>query len=145
MAKKRDDGQERPADNDVRTDLPPGVKLLRALKGYEDAVKSVAFDPQGRTLASGSTGGTVKLWEVRSGKLLRRLERHSGSVLSVAFDPQGRTLASGSADGTAKLWEARSGKLVRTLEVHKGWATSVAFDPLMPPWPTCASRCAGRR
>ncbi len=37
---------------------------------------SVAFDPSGRTLASGSGDNTVKLWEVASGKLLRTLEGH---------------------------------------------------------------------
>ena len=37
---------------------------------------SVAFDPQGETLASGSDDNTVKLWEARSGKLLRTLEGH---------------------------------------------------------------------
>jgi hypothetical protein len=34
--------------------LPPGVTLLRVLKGHRDTVTSVAFDPQGRTLASGA-------------------------------------------------------------------------------------------
>ena len=80
---------------------------------------SVAFDPQGGTLASGSDDNTVKLWEARSGKLLRTLEGHQSSVCSVAFDPQGGTLASGSDDNTVKLWEARSGKLLRTLEGHQ--------------------------
>ncbi len=34
--------------------LPPGVKLLRTLEGHQGTVYSVAFDPQGETLASGS-------------------------------------------------------------------------------------------
>ena len=80
-----------------RPELPPGVKLLRTLEGHQGAVLSVAFDPQGGTLASGSDDKTVKLWEARSGKLLRTLEGHQDSVMSVAFDPQGGTLASGSA------------------------------------------------
>ena len=45
-------------------------KLLRTLEGHENYVYSVAFDPAGRTLASGSVDNTVKLWEVASGKLL---------------------------------------------------------------------------
>ena len=116
------------ADNTFR-ELPPGVKLLRTLEGHQDAVKSVAFDPQGGTLASGSEDNTVKLWEARSGKLLRTLEGHQNTVWSVAFDPQGGTLASGSEDNTVKLWEARSGKLLRTLEGHQDAVFSVAFDP----------------
>jgi len=106
-----------------------GVKLLRTLEGHQHVVFSVAFDPQGGTLASGSSDGTVKLWEARSGKLLRTLEGHQRAVFSAAFDPQGGTLASGSSDRTVKLWEARSGKLLRTLEGHQGGVWSVAFDP----------------
>jgi len=104
----------------VRNKLPPGVKLLRTLKGHKNEVCSVAFDPQGGMLASGSEDEMVKLWEARSGKLVRTLEGHKNWVRSVAFDPQGQTLASGSHDKTVKLWEVRSGKLLRTLEGHKG-------------------------
>ena len=92
-------------------------------------VRSVAFDPQGGTLASGSADNTVKLWEAASGKLLRTLEGHQELVLSVAFDPQGGTLASGSYDNTVKLWEAASGKLLRTLEGHTELSICVAFSP----------------
>ena len=62
-------------------ELPPGVKLLRTLAGHQDAVLSVAFDPQGGTLASGSGDKTVKLWEPASGKLLRTLEGHQNAGL----------------------------------------------------------------
>lgn len=110
-------------------ELPPGVKLLRTLEGHKGKVRSVAFDPQGGTLASGSDDKTVKLWEARTGKLLRTLEGHKEAVTTVAFDPQGGTFASGSMDNTVKLWEARSGKLLRTLDVASCTVWSVAFDP----------------
>jgi WD40 repeat protein len=110
--------------------LPRGVKLLRTLEGHKNVVFSVAFDPEGRTLVSGSHDKTVKLWEVASGKLLRTLEGHNDLVWSVAFDPAGRTLASGSHDETVRLWEVASGKLLRTLERHKDLVWSVAFDPV---------------
>ncbi|MGH8654176.1 MAG: WD40 repeat domain-containing protein [Gammaproteobacteria bacterium] len=56
------------------------MKLLRTLEGHENVVMSVAFDPMGRTLASGSADKTVKLWEVASGKLLRTLKGRLGLV-----------------------------------------------------------------
>jgi small GTP-binding protein len=122
MAKKRQRTRE-----EIRPDLPPGVKLLRSFEGHQDVVRSVAFDPHGETLASGSDDHTVKLWETQSGKLLRTIQGHKEWAWSVAFDPQGGTLASGSADGAVKLWEVRSGKLLRTLEGNH--VNSLAFDP----------------
>src|SRR6476620_10963105 len=127
MGNKKEQGQR--ANEELRPELPPGVKLLRTIEGHQDAVRSMAFDPRGETLASGSGDNTVKLWETRSGKLLRTLEGHQNQVHSVAFDPQGRMLASGGYDKTVKLWEVRSGKLLRTLKGHQSWVYTVAFDP----------------
>src|SRR5947199_3802572 len=102
MAKKKKRGQRanEALPQELPPELPTGVKLLRTLEGHQGVVYSVAFDPQGETLASGSDDKTVKLWEARSGKLLRTLEGHQGVVMSVSFDPQSGMLASGSADNT---------------------------------------------
>src|SRR5579864_5621595 len=115
---KRIKSEEQPVNQQAPAVLLPGVIGFRTLEGHQHAVYSVAFDPQGETLAIGSTDHTVKLWEARSGKLLRTLEGHQQPVYSVAFDPHGGTLASGSGDHTVKLWETASGKLLRTLEGH---------------------------
>jgi len=78
--------------------------LLRILTGHTSYVLSVAFSPDGLTLASGSHDNTIKLWEVPTGRLLRTLTEHTNYVSSVAFSPYGLTLASGSIDKTIKLW-----------------------------------------
>lgn len=108
MAKKKPEATVGPSGQGVAPPLPAAVKLRPTLEGHQNAVLSVAFDPPGGTLASGSGDKTVKLWQARSGKLLRALEGHQNSVLSVAFDPQGGTLASGSSDRAVKLrWRVR--------------------------------------
>jgi serine/threonine protein kinase len=110
----------------------PRVRLLRTLRGHSDTVDSVAFSPDGLTLASGSNEDhTIKLWEVYSGQLLNTLQGYSNSDLSVAFSPDGRTLASGGHDKdyTIKLWDAASGQLLRVLQGHSGTVESVAFSP----------------
>ncbi|MBE8986568.1 WD40 repeat domain-containing protein, partial [Nostoc sp. LEGE 12450] len=66
-------------------------------------VNSVAFSPDGKTIASGSSDNTVRLWNL-AGQELKTLKGHSSYVLSVAFSPDGKTIASGSNDNTVRLW-----------------------------------------
>ena len=101
----------------------------QTLNGHASPVRSVAFSPDGRTLATGSDDNTVKLWDIANGKELRTLEGHADVVSSVAFSPDGRTLATGSYDRTVKLWDIANGKELRTLEGHASPVWSVAFSP----------------
>jgi WD40 repeat protein len=101
----------------------------RTLAGHTGWVRTVAFSPDGATLASGSDDKMLILWDVQSGQQLRTLEGHTGVVYSVAFSPDGATLASASWDKTVVLWDAMSGRRLRTLEGHQAGVNSVAFLP----------------
>jgi WD40 repeat protein len=86
---------------------PETLSLLRTLTGHKGIDLSVAFSPDGQTLASGSGGyydKTIKLWNVATGQDLRTLTGHTDWVFTVAFSPDGQTLASGSRDNTIKIW-----------------------------------------
>jgi len=96
---------------------------------HTGSVKTVAFCPDGKTLASSSRDKTIRLWDVASGKEIRTLTGHSRGVNSVAFCPDGKTLASGSRDNTIRLWDVLSGKEIRTLTGHSNEVQSVAFCP----------------
>jgi predicted NACHT family NTPase len=102
---------------------------VSTLSGHTDWVRSVAFNPNGQFLVSGSDDKTIKLWEVASGREARTLSGHTDWVNSVAFNPNGQFLISGSDDKTIKLWEVASGREVRTLTGHTYWVLSVAFSP----------------
>ena len=100
-----------------------------ALLPVEDRVYSVAFSPDGTTLASALDNGKIELWEVKTGARIGTLDRQSLWVPPVVFSSDGAILASGSGDGTVLLWDVSTRAEVATLEGHTGRVRSVAFTP----------------
>ena len=68
----------------------------------------LAFAPDGKTLASAESDGTIRLWNVRTRKVALELRGHEGIVSKVGFSPDSKLLASCGADGTLRLWSAPS-------------------------------------
>jgi WD40 repeat protein/tRNA A-37 threonylcarbamoyl transferase component Bud32 len=71
---------------------------------------SVAFSPDGHTLATGGIDPLVHLWDIRTGKLVRELEQNVGNaVWALEFSSDGRLLAMSGGDSFASLWDVASG------------------------------------
>ena len=90
-------------------------------------VTSVAFSPNGATLASGSNS-TIHLWDVATKTNFAALSGHPWSILALSFSPDGKILASGSEVSTVKLWNLATGIDIATL-AHDSNVWSVAFSP----------------
>ncbi|MXV78963.1 WD40 repeat domain-containing protein, partial [Candidatus Poribacteria bacterium] len=75
---------------------------------HKESVRCVAFSPDGKTLASGSSDTTIRLWDAATGEHKRTLNGHTANVDIVTFSPDGKTLATGSQDGTALIWDFAS-------------------------------------
>jgi WD40 repeat protein len=104
--------------------------LKQTITGHTQTVESVAFSPDGKTLASGSGDRTIKLWDAQTGALKQTLtEESAGKVYSIVFSPDGMTLASGGSDKTLKLWDTQTGSLQHIWTGHVESILSVAFSP----------------
>jgi len=89
----------------------------------------VAFSPDGKSLISGNTDGTITVWDAETGTEVRTLKGHEKRIRSLVLSPDGKRIASGSGDGTIKIWHINNGLELITIQTNKGGIRSIAFNP----------------
>ncbi|SOF02468.1 WD40 repeat [Streptomyces sp. OV198] len=105
---------------DVATGRP------RTSLSLADGAATVAFSPDGHTLAISGHDGTVRIWDMTTRRA--RTVPTGGSAGALAYSPDGSTLATASSGNTVKLWNTATSQLQTTLTGHQDTVTSVAFS-----------------
>jgi WD40 repeat protein/serine/threonine protein kinase len=96
-------------------------------------VNGLAFSPEGDLLASAGGDGTIKVWNLATGRVIKPLEKaHSGFVCSVAFHPKGKHLASVGQDKRVRVWDWTTGEKVFDAPCDGAYFSmqAVAFSPI---------------
>ncbi|MDF3055271.1 MAG: WD-repeat protein [Gammaproteobacteria bacterium] len=100
----------------------------RFQNSYSGSIRSVAFSPDGKILASGGDDGILRLWNVEHGICERILEAHNDRVVCVAFSTDAKYIAMGSTDKTVHLWHVKSDVFKQVFEGHTKQVNSIAFS-----------------
>ena len=103
----------------------------RAILPHPDAVSSIAFSRDGKTLFSACFDGSIYAWDVTGvrGKILWKTQQkaHKGMIYSLAVSADGKTVASSGADRMIRVWDIKTSNMVRELHAHREDASGVGF------------------
>jgi WD40 repeat protein len=128
-----------PDDSQLAIAVGKGVVWLQAVRTKKHhltlgsarplRVNSVAYSPDGLSLAAGTQDHGVQIWDSKSGRLIRESKDHDGEVWAVAWSPDGRYIASGGADRTVRIWNAATGIALHVYTEGASVIHSLAFSP----------------
>ncbi|MGH3772251.1 MAG: TIR domain-containing protein [Pseudonocardiaceae bacterium] len=117
-----------PNTEPVIWDAATGREIGR-LPADNQTVWSLAFAPDGATIAGGLGDGRIRLWDRATRKLRADLPGHPQPVYTLAYSPDGRVLASGGYDGIVQLWDTSTWQLVGSVPRFSSAVRDIKFSP----------------
>jgi WD40 repeat protein len=102
-------------------------EAVGTLEGHKQRVLSIAFCPDGKTLASSSFDDTIRIWDVAKRETIRRIVTAAGRI---AFSPDGKKLAvDGYSTGNVRIFDPGSGELLLEVPDVPSPFTCLSFSP----------------
>ena len=101
--------------------------LSETLADHTNTARSANFSPDGKTLISGSSDNTIRLWSLHS-KIPRITANHQKTLKSMSMTPDEQIIATASNDATIKFWN-KEGNLLKNVEAHNNWIFDISFSP----------------
>lgn len=99
------------------------------LKGHTGGVSALAFSPDAKFLVSGSSDGTVRVWDVAGGTTLQTFKvLQDARPNQVVFSGDGKLVAACSSSGV-QLWDVKTGEMRAPKEQPLGWTEGISFSP----------------
>ena len=101
------------SDNQGRTAANTDVNLVKELERLPGPVHTVAYSPDGNSVAVGGAGSEVHLHNSKDGKRIATLKGHEGAIFAVAYHPQTNQIVTGGFDGKVRIYDSTKGDLIR--------------------------------
>lgn len=105
------------------------LRAVQRLHAHQAAVMTMAISPDGRTMASGSYDGLIKLWSLPDAVCYATLSNHHDAVRALAFSPNSDLLASGSEDQSIRFWNPHNGQQRDVIYEQANRVRALAFSP----------------
>jgi WD40 repeat protein len=108
-----------------------GGNVLAQLRGHECGISTIAFSPDGKLIASGTSRAIIRVWDTISWtETLSPFRGHQEGICSLAFSPDGSQIVSGGHNSIVCLWDSTHGHQVSVLHgACRGHTLSVSFSP----------------
>jgi tricorn protease-like protein len=113
------------------------AEAVKTLSGHTGVVLSVNYSPDGKSIVSSAWDGSVKIWDVATGKLVKSIDNaHIFKAEYATYNKEGNTIVSAGID-SVKLWDASNFSLIKKFKAHKEDINFIRFSKDGKRFATC--------